>query len=122
MFQYVGKHDNIEQLQSLQNCRREWLLMNLQAARASDRRPGRIWFDPGDFGAASVRDDARHRARATAYIQHPRSHWYQLCQHACNLLRRVHVAVVAQRVKRLVFVAPEYLVRGIHFAISVMLR
>src|SRR5262249_22155883 len=118
VFQHIGKDNNIEWLQQLQNCRREWLFMNFQAARASRCGSKRIRFEPNNAGIASVRDYAGHGAGATAYVQHARSHPHQLCQHACNFLRFVNMEVVTQWVEFAIFPGSEHLVNGIHVAVS----
>jgi hypothetical protein len=118
VFQHVAKDNNIEWLQQLQNRRREWLFMNFQAARARRCGSKRIRFDANNPGVASVRDYAGHGAGTTAYVQHARSHRHELCQHACNLLRFVNMAVVTQWVEFAIFPDSEHLINGIHVAVS----
>src|SRR5438034_6759915 len=89
VFQHVGKENNIERLQQLQDSRRESLFINLQAARASSRGPARIRFDPDNFSIPTARDYAGDGSRATPYLQTARPRRHQIRQHTRNPLRRV---------------------------------
>jgi hypothetical protein len=56
VFQHVGKENDIERLQTLDDDGRKWFFINFQAPRTSNSGPVRIRFDPDNFSIPSVRD------------------------------------------------------------------